>query len=101
MKLVQILLPVRDNRGRKFKPESYARIGRELVKRFGGLTAYMRSPAHGLWKAGHATKRDDMIIFEVMTRRVDRAWWRRYRRSLEAIFRQDSIVVRVQDIDVI
>jgi hypothetical protein len=42
-----------------------------------------------------------MIIFEVMTRRVDRAWWRRYRRILEVLFRQDSIVVRVQDIDVI
>lgn len=101
MKLVQILLPVRDNRGRKFKPESYARIRRELVRRFGGLTAYVRSPAHGLWKAGRATKRDDMIIFEVMTRRLNRAWWRRYRRTLEVLFRQESIVVRVQNIDVI
>jgi hypothetical protein len=98
MKLVQILLPVRDNRGRKFKPEPYARIRRELVKRFGGLTAYVRSPAHGLWKSGLSTKRDDMIIFEVMTRRVDRAWWRRYRRKLEVTFRQDTVVVRVQNI---
>jgi hypothetical protein len=101
MKLVQIFLPVRDNRGRKFKPDPYARIRRELVHRFGGLTAYTRSPARGLWKTGQATKRDDMIILEVMTARVDRAWWRRYRRKLETMFRQDTIVVRAQTIEVI
>jgi hypothetical protein len=98
MKLVQILLPLRDNRGRKFKRESYARVRAELVKRFGGLTAYMRSPAHGLWTSGSSTKRDDMIIFEVMTPRIARSWWRQYRRRLERTFRQDEIIVRVQSI---
>ena len=49
MKLVHILLPVRDNHGRKFKRALYSRLHRELVLRFGGLTAQARSPAHGLW----------------------------------------------------
>lgn len=70
MKLVQILLPVRDNHGRKFKPILYAKIHKQLVKRFGGLTAHTRSPARGLWNSEGSTKRDDMIILEVMTKRA-------------------------------
>src|SRR5689334_19659871 len=66
MKLVQILLPVRDNRGRKFKRALYAGVHKELVRRFGGLTAYTRSPARGLWRDEGTTKRDDVIILEVM-----------------------------------
>ena len=98
MKLVQILLPLRDNRGRKFKRELYAQIHRQLVKRFGGLTAHTRSPARGLWNSKGATKRDDMIILEVMTKRFDPAWWKKYRADLEKAFRQDEIVVRAHDI---
>jgi len=70
MKLVQILLPVRDNHGRKFKPILYAKIHKQLIKCFGGLTAHTRSPARGLWNSEGSTKRDDMIILEVMTKRA-------------------------------
>ncbi|HEY6386961.1 MAG TPA: hypothetical protein VIX91_14890 [Candidatus Acidoferrum sp.] len=98
MKLVQILLPVRDNHGRKFKRILYAKIHKQLVKRFGGLTAHTRSPARGLWNSEGSTKRDDMIILEVMTKRFDRAWWKRYRTTLEKAFRQEEIVVRAHDI---
>ena len=72
MKLVQILLPVRDNHGRKFKRALYSKIHKQLVDQFGGLTAHTRSPARGLWNSEGSTRRDDMIILEVMTRRFDR-----------------------------
>jgi hypothetical protein len=98
MKLVQILLPVRDNRGHKFKGALYSEIHQELVRRFGGLTAYTRSPARGLWKSRGATKHDDMIILEVMVKRFDRTWWRRYRGHLENSFRQDEIMVRAHEV---
>ena len=98
MKLVQILLPLRDNRGRKFDRALYAEVHDQLIKRFGGLTAYTRSPARGLWHSAGATKRDDMIIVEVMAKTFHRAWWKRYRRALERKFRQDEIVVRSQNI---
>lgn len=98
MKLVQILLPVRDNHGRKFKRAIYSRVHQELVSRFGGTTAYARSPAYGLWKSEGSTKRDDMIIVEVMMKRFDLAWWKKYRGTLERAFRQDEIVVRVHNI---
>jgi hypothetical protein len=66
MKLVQILLPLRDNQGRKFDQPLYAEVHDELISRFGGVTAYTRSPARGLWQSAGSTKRDDVIIVEVM-----------------------------------
>jgi hypothetical protein len=42
--------------------------------------------------------RDDMIILEVMTKRFDRAWWKRFRTTLEKAFRQEEIVVRAHNI---
>ncbi|HEY1979279.1 MAG TPA: hypothetical protein VGH13_04270 [Xanthobacteraceae bacterium] len=98
MKLVQILLPLRDNHGRKFARALFVEVHDQLIERFGGLTAYTRSPARGLWQSAGATKRDDMIILEVMTKTFHRAWWRKYRRLLEMKFRQDEIVVRAQNI---
>jgi hypothetical protein len=98
MKLVQILLPVRDNHGRKFKRALYSKLHRDLVLRFGGLTAHARSPAHGLWSSEGSTKRDDMIIVEVMTKHFDLAWWKKYRAALERAFRQDEIVIRAHEI---
>jgi hypothetical protein len=101
MKLVQILLPVRDNHGRWFKRAIFEEVHEELVKRFGGLTAYSRSPARGLWKSGVSTQLDDIVVLEVMTARISLAWWKNYRRTLERTFRQDQIVLRIQDIMVV
>jgi hypothetical protein len=97
LKLVQILLPVRDNHGRKFKSSIYGRVRKTLIGRFGGVTAYTRSPARGAWRKGDDTQHDDMIILEVMTSRINAAWWKQYRKTLERTFRQDKIVVRAQD----
>ena len=93
--LVQLLLPVRDNRGRPFKDDAHGTTRRELLERFGGVTAYQRAPAHGLWEspAGEVA-RDEIVIFEVMVSKLDRAWWAEYKRTLEARFRQDAILIR-------
>ena len=97
MKLIQIFLPLYDNNGRRFPAKAYATERDILVERFGGLTAYMRSPARGLWKDGGKTTRDDMVILEVMVRRTDRKWWNNYRHKLQKQFKQKELVVRSQD----
>ena len=99
MHLVQILLPLSDNEGNRFPRELYGRVRTELTERFGGLTAFTRAPAEGLWTEGGETSRDEIVIFEVMTNDLDRDWWRAYRQDLEARFRQDAIVVRGQAIE--
>jgi hypothetical protein len=101
MHLIQLLLPRYDDTGERFPEAHYSKVRRELAEAFGGLTAFTRAPAQGLWKKEGETKRDDIFVFEVMCPRLNRAWWRHYRAALEARFRQDRIIVRAQRIDVL
>lgn len=99
MYLVEILLPLSDNEGRPFPPDAYSQLRKELSELFGGVTAFSRAPAEGETRSGGREARDDIIVLEVMTRQIDRAWWQRYRKRLEEIFRQDEIVVRATVIE--
>ena len=102
MHLIQILLPRFDNDGAPIPPPEYAKVRHELMERFGGLTAHTQAPAEGLWKDEEGqTSHDEIVIFEVMLADVDRGWWRTYRRSLERAFRQDTIIIRVQTIELL
>lgn len=95
MYLVQLLLPLFDNDGHAFEASEYVRLRTELADRFGGVTAYTRAPARGVWKddAGETT-RDDIVIFEVMTADLDQVWWTEFRKHLESRFRQERLIVR-------
>jgi hypothetical protein len=73
---------------------------RTLQERFRGVTGYTRAPASGLWEAREeGARRDDLIIYEVMTDNLDLEWWRQYRRELENLFRQDRIIIRAVPIE--
>lgn len=95
MFLVEFLLPVSDNDGKRIAKDEFDRIRRELTERFGGVTAFMRSPAIGHWADDSGVvRRDEVVSFEVMTETLDRDWWRHYREKLAQRFRQEEIVVR-------
>ena len=94
MYLVQILLPLTDDAGHRFESAAYGRVRKELSDRFGGITSFTRAPAQGMWKEGGHVSRDDLVVFEVMARDIDRPWWERYRADLEQRFLQETIVVR-------
>jgi hypothetical protein len=96
--LVHILLPLFDPHGQRFPQALYARVKDELTEKFGGLTAYARAPAEGLWESQEGrTQRDDIVVYEVMAEELDRAWWKEYRQELEQRFRQRELVVRAQE----
>jgi hypothetical protein len=98
--LVQILLPQYDNRGEPFPQHLFASIRQELVDRFGGLTAYIRAPARGVWRADDGTvARDDIVIFDVMAEGLDRGWWKAFRARLETTFRQDEVIIRATAVE--
>lgn len=100
MHLIQVLLPLYDNAGAALPRDLFRAVAGELTERFGGLTAYTRAPAQGLWKEDdRTTARDDIVVYEVMADRLDRAWWRDYRAGLEARFRQEEVVVRAQAVE--
>ena len=94
MHLVKIFLPLNDNNGRPFDAEKYVAVREHLTERFGGLTAFSRSPAQGTTSDGGKTVHDEIIVFEVMAETLDASWWKSYRLQLERDFRQDEIVVR-------
>src|SRR5690242_784742 len=100
MFLVQILLPLRDMAGDAFPASHYVGVREELTERFGGLTAYSRAPAEGLWDDPQDRRqRDDIVIYEVMVADLDRAWWSGFRRRLESQFEQQELVIRSQEIE--
>src|ERR1700737_3306709 len=92
MHLVEILLPLNDNSGRPFGAEKYAAIRQHLTERFGGLTAFTRSPAQGTTTGGGKTGHNDIVVFEVMTETRKVSGWGNSRRQLEREFRQDAVV---------
>ncbi len=62
--LIQILLPTRRADGEPVSRELFQEITSELTHRFGGLTAYTRSPAEGLWKDdGDKPVQDEIVIY--------------------------------------
>jgi len=93
MVLIQLLLPITGDEGDRALP--FAETERELVGKFKGITAYVRSSAKGLWTAPDGlTEADDVVMVEVVTERFDRAWWRTYSATLAHRFGQTTIHVR-------
>jgi hypothetical protein len=94
MVLIQLLLPATGDSG-DGTMTALAETRSELVERFKGVTAYVRSPAKGLWTAPDGrTEADDVVMVEVVTDTFDRAWWRTYSAMLAKRFAQAAIHVR-------
>jgi hypothetical protein len=99
MHLIQFLLPLYDNDQNAFPHREFQRVREELIERFGGVTAFVQSPALGLWKdENDQVSRDEMVMFEVMTAELDQAWWAEYRLNLERRFKQEELVVRALNV---
>jgi hypothetical protein len=96
--LIQILLPLHDNQGKPFDRDVFGTIRDELTKRFGGLTAYTRAPAEGLWNPpAQPPNKEEIVVYEVMASSLHQAWWSDYRKQLESRLGQEQIVIRASD----
>ena len=99
MHLIQLLLPLHDNHKQAFPRAYFNRVREDLTKQFRGVTAFVRSPAVGLWKENSDDiKRDEMVMFEVLTDQLDKDWWASYRKELEVKFRQEELLIWASDI---
>ena len=94
MHLVEILLPVFGNDGNRLAAAKFTTVREALTERFGGVTAFMRAPAHGTNEDKGQVQHDDIVSMEVMTEVLDRDWWASYRTWLEEEFGHDEIVIR-------
>lgn len=97
--LIQLLLPITGS-SQHNRMAAVAQTRSELVERFNGVTAYLRSPAKGLWTAPDGrTEADDVVMVEVVTETFDRAWWRTYSATLAGRFEQETIHVRAIQVE--
>jgi hypothetical protein len=99
MHLIKILLPLFDNAGKPFPEPLLSKIRSELVDRFGGITAFVHSPAEGVWAQDEGKVRDKVVLIQVMAPVLDREWWGAYRRGLEVRLKQDSVMVHATEIE--
>jgi hypothetical protein len=98
--VVEIFLPLKDKAGRPQPREAFEQTRDELVGRFGGLTAFTRAPAEGLWEPQPGEReKDEVVIFEILADRIDRDRWAEYRRRLEERFGQDEILIRTHAVE--
>ncbi len=87
MHLIQLLIPLHDNHEQAFPTAYFNKVREDLTKHFGGVTAFVRSPAVGLWKEqSDEINRDEVIMFEVLTEQLDNEWWAEYRKELQRDF---------------
>jgi hypothetical protein len=89
MYLIELLLPA----DRRFAVQRRD-LARELADRFGGVTAFNRSPAQGLFQQDGRQIEDDIVVFEVLTDVMERSWWSDLWQRLEHDFQQDEILMR-------
>lgn len=95
MHVIEIFLPLKRNDGSDQPRTLFAGVREELVERFGGLTAFSRAPAEGLWADEDGeVDRDQIVIFEVVADELDGHWWTDFRQRLEQDFAQDEILIR-------
>lgn len=101
MHLVQILLPVYDNVGRKLPRNTFESIRVLLVEKFQGVTTYSHVPAEGLWKEQDEIMKDQILIYEVMADSWDEPWWQKTKSKLESTFQQKLIVIRRHPVELV
>jgi hypothetical protein len=99
MQLIQILLPLYNKEGQPFEQPLYEKIKNELTDTFGGLTAYTRSPASGIWKKeDEKIVRDELYVYEVMVQEIDKDYWTSYKLELQREFKQEELIIRYSEI---
>ena len=94
MHVVEIFLPLKRSDGSAQPARLFAGLRAELVERFGGLTAFTRAPAVGLWEDRGEVERDEIVIFEVIAEAIDRGWWSALKARIERDFDQEEVLIR-------
>lgn len=97
MHLVEVFIPISPSAAGF---ERLEQIKRALTARFGGVTAFTRAPAEGLWKtSSHSIEADQIVIVEVMVPDIDLGWWEGFKSKLERELGQKEILVRYSAVE--
>lgn len=102
MKEYELFVPLCYNDGSPVEPRKIERIGERLLEQFGGVT-FFPQPNQGLWKMGHVTFRDEIVISRVLSSnvRVARRFFRRLKAELKQDLQQEEILIVEKDAEVL
>lgn len=95
--LVEILVPLQTGKGEPVGKEWFEKLLAELTENFGGATSFARAPGKGLWQSGGEVPEDNIAVIEVMTAKIDPAYWAKLRQRLEQDLSQDEVVIRAHE----
>lgn len=94
MYLVELFLPLTYPNGDRVPEAIFELVEAELTETFGGVTEYARGSARGLWKKNQRTQADSLVVLEIMTKHLDKDWWKEFRHRTQSLFHQDELLVR-------
>ena len=94
MKEYDFYIPLFTNDGKRVNRRKLKRLKLELIHEFGGLT-YFPQKNEGLWKLGHVTFRDKVVILRVMARssNVTKRVIRRLKARIRKDWQQDDVLI--------
>ena len=92
--LIQLFIPLFDEKGNQFPDQYYTKLNFELKERFGGVTIYNRCPVTGLWKEDEEkTAQDQLLVYEVLINTIENDYWQGIKSRLEKQFKQAELLV--------
>lgn len=90
---LELLVPETDAAGAKFPQKYYHDLEKELIKKFGGLTVYQRSPVAGMWQDDSACTQQGMFVYELLLPKLEVAYWQQLKKKLEKKFNEKEILI--------
>jgi len=94
MHLVEVFLPLTYPNGDPVPESIFELIEGELTETFGGVTEYARGSTRGLWNKDGHLEVDSLVVLEVMTKDLEKDWWKEFRHRTQALLRQEELLVR-------
>jgi hypothetical protein len=96
----EIYLPTKHNDGTRVDPARIRRIKQDLGRTFGGYT-HLTHRSEGLWRMGNVTFRDEVTIVRVLDDGSARFDMQKFKKELEGVFRQESVLIVAREVRVI
>jgi hypothetical protein len=88
--ITQVLLPKRNNLGRRFRAGAYGDFHARMIDRYGGWTR--KGQAEGAWLSpGGQLCTDEHWVYEIGHSRRDLGFWQAEKERLKAEFDQEEI----------
>jgi hypothetical protein len=99
MKEFEVYIPLYYNDGRPVNPEQLSRLKKRLVDEFGGLTHFPQEN-EGLWKVGHFTFRDKIVILRVLASDLSKAerFFSCLKEELKKEWQQEDVLIIARDV---